>query len=164
MPVAQKAEPGRTDSDAPDRTVSVLAISSHEEDHVVLKNIFSHSNWRLSCARSLREAGAYLQAHSTPVIVSDANLPDGDWKELLTQTQALPGEPLLVVTSRTADDTLWAEVLNLGGYDVLMKPFEQSEVVRVISLAWLNWKSNRETARRKGPTVLVPPRLAAASA
>jgi DNA-binding NtrC family response regulator len=166
MPVAHTSgiEPGRADGDAPDRTVSVLAISSHEEDHVVLKNIFSHSNWRLRCAKSLREARAWLQAHATPVVVCDAYLPDGKWNEMLAQAQSLPGQPLLVVTSRSADDTLWAEVLNLGGYDVLMKPFEHSEVVRVLSLAWLNWKSNREAARRKGPGVAAVPALAAASA
>jgi DNA-binding response OmpR family regulator len=39
------------------------------------------------------------------------------------------------VTSRLADERLWAEVLSLGGYDVLMKPFDVSEVYRVIRLA-----------------------------
>ena len=56
--------------------------------------------------------------------------------------------PLLIVTARCADDQLWAEVLNLGGYDVLMKPFERTEVIRVISLAWLNWKNTRERNRQ----------------
>ena len=47
--------------------------------------------------------------------------------------------PLLLVTSKTADENLWAEVLNLGGYDVLMKPFELGEVTRVIGMAWRQW-------------------------
>jgi hypothetical protein len=40
-----------------------------------------------------------------------------------------------VVTSRTADDYLWAEVLNVGGYDVLAQPLERDEVERVVASA-----------------------------
>jgi len=43
--------------------------------------------------------------------------------------------PLLIVASRLADERLWAEVLNLGGYDVLLKPFEPAELRRVIGNA-----------------------------
>jgi DNA-binding response OmpR family regulator len=60
----------------------------------------------------------------------------------------LPDSPVLIVSSRTADERLWAEVLNLGAYDVLVKPFDPTEVSRVVGLAWLNWKHAFE-ARRK---------------
>ena len=43
--------------------------------------------------------------------------------------------PQLIVTSRTADDHLWAEVLNIGGFDVLAQPLERDEVERVVSSA-----------------------------
>ena len=48
------------------------------------------------------------------------------------------------MASRLADEAFWAEVLNLGAYDVLMKPFDATEVFRVVSLAWLSWKNDRE--------------------
>jgi len=83
-------------------------------------------------------------------VICERDVPDTDWKQALTQLAELADSPLLIVTSRWADDYLWAEVLNLGGYDVLMKPFDQTEVVRVISLAWLNWKNNHD--RRAGMT------------
>jgi DNA-binding response OmpR family regulator len=41
--------------------------------------------------------------------------------------------PLLVVTSRLADAYLWSEVLNLGAYDVLAKPFNAREVTHVLT-------------------------------
>jgi FixJ family two-component response regulator len=37
--------------------------------------------------------------------------------------------------SRHADERLWAEVLNLGGYDLLAKPLEGDEVSRVVEMA-----------------------------
>jgi len=41
----------------------------------------------------------------------------------------------VIVASRLADERLWAEVLNLGGYDLLAKPFDRDELVRVIAMA-----------------------------
>jgi hypothetical protein len=46
--------------------------------------------------------------------------------------------------SNQADESLWAEVLNLGGYDVLPKPLVRDEVKRVVTLAWQNWKNERD--------------------
>jgi DNA-binding response OmpR family regulator len=54
--------------------------------------------------------------------------------------------PLLIVASRTADEYLWAEALNLGAYDVLSKPYHPAEVIRVLSMAWLHWRNRHEPA------------------
>jgi hypothetical protein len=55
------------------------------------------------------------------------------------------------VFSRLADEYLWAEVLQLGGYDVLLKPFEEEEVARVALAAWLSWKRERGKGVAKEP-------------
>ena len=59
-----------------------------------------------------------------------------------------PAGPLLIVTSSNADQTLWAEALHLGAYDVLSKPFARAEVIRIVSLAWLHWKERAALAAR----------------
>jgi DNA-binding response OmpR family regulator len=128
------------------RIVTVLAISPFDEDHVFLRHLFSHSNWQIHQARSCGEALAVLHDHAIPVVLCECEMPDGSWKDTLADLAELPEAPLLIVTSRLADDNLWAEVLNLGGYDVLMKPFDRLEVLRVISLAWLHWKQQHERA------------------
>jgi FixJ family two-component response regulator len=46
----------------------------------------------------------------------------------------------MIVTSRLADDRLWAEALNLGVYDVLAKPFDRTELIRSVRLAWEHWR------------------------
>ena len=43
--------------------------------------------------------------------------------------------PALIVTSRLADERLWAEVLNLGAFDLLSKPFDFDEATRIIPVA-----------------------------
>lgn len=141
----------------PEKVVMVLAISPFEEDHIFLRNIFGHSKWHIRGVRCWGDASPYLAAHRTPVVICESELPDANWKEVLEEVERLPDTPVLIVTSRLADDYLWAEVLNLGGYDVLMKPFDPVEVVRVISLAWLNWKQSSERARK-----VLAPKLSAA--
>jgi len=131
---------------SPERVVTVLAISPHEADHIFLAHLFSHSRWQIYRASSWAEALGVLRRHTVPVVLCDSDMPDGGWKEVLAGLEQLSDSPMLVVTSRGADDNLWSEVLNLGGYDVLMKPFDHQEVVRVISLAWLHWKQQREHA------------------
>lgn len=133
----------RSDSPPPERIVTVLTVCDSAEDLEWLRSVFDHSKWKMLSAGSCREAFEILQNHRVSVVVSDCILPDGTWKSLLSRFAQSPEEPLLIVTSRQADDRLWAEVLNLGGYDVLSKPFERSEVVRVIGAAWLQWRQRR---------------------
>ena len=73
----------------------------------------------------------------------ESDLRPGTWKEVLEELRTLLDPPLLIVTSSFADERLWAEVLNLGGYNVLAQPFDSREVFRVVGNAWLHWK-NRE--------------------
>jgi len=60
----------------------------------------------------------------------------------------VPDPPPLIVTSRLADERLWAEVLNLGAFDVIAKPFDRMETMRVISAAWRAW-GGRLPARKE---------------
>ena len=132
-----------------DKSVAVLAVSPHREDHACLRAIFSHSNWKIYEAHTCQDAMSFLGKNPMAVLVCERDLPDGNWKSLLDSLSVLPLPPLLVVTSRDADDTLWAEVLNLGAYDVLSKPFDRAEVTRIISLAWLHWKEEATRTLQK---------------
>ncbi len=125
---------------AAEAVVSVLAVSPADEDYLSLEHVFSHSNWRLDRVRTCREAAEALRRGEFPVIICAARLPDGTWKDLLEELRAYTVPPRLIVSSAAADDSLWGEVLDLGGYDVLGKPFDPREVIRVVSLAWRQWR------------------------
>ncbi len=133
---------------ATEQTVTVLVVSPSEDDHALLESIFDHYNCKIHGARTCREALAFLRENPMPVLICECCLPDGKWKDILNAVASMIDPPRLIVSSRHADDCLWAEVLNLGGYDVLMKPFDTKEVSRVVSLAWQHWKDDR---RRTNP-------------
>lgn len=65
----------------------------------------------------------------------ERDLSDGDWRQLWAILACEPKPPKFIVTSRLADDALWAEVLNVGGYDLLLKPFRAEEVIRIVHAA-----------------------------
>src|SRR4029077_14828318 len=111
----------------------ILSISSTREDHQVLRRMLH--NVRIAAVGTRRAAMSFLCLDRVPVIVCERDLPDGNWKDILGDTAAFPNPPVLVVTSRLADEYLWAEVLNLGGYDLLAKPFREPEVKRVLAAA-----------------------------
>jgi hypothetical protein len=147
----------------PPTSVTVLAILPDPGDQGSMRRIFDHSKWELRFARTLHEAQAALQDLRIGVVVCESCLADGRcWKDLLSHTAAMAPPPPLIVTDRLADDSLWAEVLNLGGYDLLMKPFDEGEVRRVVTLAWHCWKDHieRGAAPRKGPDSEDPPEVA----
>jgi DNA-binding response OmpR family regulator len=79
------------------------------------------------------------------VVICDTRLPDGDWKAVLDALSGTPAAPNRIVISQWPDDdAIWAEVLNLGGRDVLAKPFVPEEVIWATRSAWLNWRNKRQ--------------------
>jgi DNA-binding response OmpR family regulator len=131
--------------------VAVLAVSALEDDHLILGHIFSHSNWALRSARNCRAALEAMRRQPVSVVICDRELPDGGWKDLLAALPDGANAPVLIVSSHSADDYLWAEVLNLGGGDVLAKPFEAKEVVWAVSMAWNDWRSRGGAFRAAEP-------------
>jgi DNA-binding response OmpR family regulator len=112
----------------------LLVVSGDEGDHSSLREILRR-DCRLYRAAGRKEALASIRRFRPWVVLCDQVLVDGDWRDLLQDLQREETMPPLIVSSRLADDRLWAEVLNLGGYDLLMKPFTAVEVSRVVRLA-----------------------------
>jgi DNA-binding NtrC family response regulator len=130
----------RTDSAA---MTGVLIVSAAAADHAVLESIFKGSHWTLRHAQLVQEASSLLARHVVPVVICAQSLPDGSWKDLLATFESVHQSPSLLVTSGALDDSLWADVLNFGGCDVLLQPFDHREVVWSAGLAWRQWNSRR---------------------
>lgn len=118
-----------------DCVVSALLVGAYETDRTLVHDVFRSRNWRLFEARDRRRALECLEKNPVQVVVAESQIADWDWRRILADLRHLNPVPPLVVTSRTADDYLWAEVLNVGGYDVLAQPLDRDEVERVIASA-----------------------------
>ncbi|HEU0141726.1 MAG TPA: hypothetical protein VFQ79_18535 [Bryobacteraceae bacterium] len=127
----------------PSKSVTALAILSSEEDRLSLHRLFGNSNWILHTVDTFEEAVEVIRRTPMPVVIAEDRLGRRTWRDLLYALDGVEKPPVIIVTSRMANESLWGEVLNFGGYDLLMEPFERNEVYRVISLAWLHWKHGR---------------------
>jgi DNA-binding response OmpR family regulator len=119
--------------------VTVLSVSPLEEDHVSLRGIFDHSTWKLFSADRVSTALALLRQYEISVVLCERDLMPGTWIDLLENVKFLSHPPVLIVTSRMADDLLWTESMNLGAWDVLPKPFDRTEIIRTIKSGWQHW-------------------------
>jgi DNA-binding response OmpR family regulator len=120
----------------------VLSVSPNKEDSASLERIFK-SGWTVIATATVAFALSVLREIQVPVIICDCEISSGTWAEMLVQLSLLPDPPLLIVTSRLADERLWVEALNLGAWDVLAKPFDAAEVIRIIGVAWQHWQDRR---------------------
>jgi len=128
--------------------ISVLSVSPAAEDHFQLQEILSSPartlypdvTFALTARRTVSAAAAALRRNRVSLVVCEYDLLPGSWTELLDVAGRLPAPLPVIVTSRTADERMWAEVLNMGGYDVLLKPFRSEEVIRTLNAAWSLWR------------------------
>ena len=101
---------------------------------------------------SLDASLALIRKHRIPVVLCSSEFA---WRELLAHFHTMSQPPFLIVTSRLADDRLWSEALNLGAYDVLAKPFDATEVTRVVAMAWNRWVERSALPFRPAPDAAV---------
>jgi DNA-binding NtrC family response regulator len=112
----------------------LLVVSCDEEDHLSLGQILLQ-DCRLHRASSRSEAVWIAQQVDPWAVICDQTLADGDWRDLLEDFQRDQHAPPVIVSSHLPHERLWAEVFNLGGYDLLIKPFAAMEVSRLVKMA-----------------------------
>jgi DNA-binding NtrC family response regulator len=140
----------------PTTRVTVLCVSPDDADCVSLRRIFhesgwsayTNSAWTLVARPTLDSAFPVLRETPVPIVIFEGDLQAGTWRDMLEQISQVPDPPLLIVASRLADERLWAEALNRGAWDVLAKPFDAREVIRIVSLAWQHWR-DRDALRKR---------------
>lgn len=139
--------------EAPIGNQIILAVFPPGEDRISLDNILDHSNWQLQFTCTLEETQTALRAFPFTVVLSEGRLSDGHcWKDILHALHDMSNPPTLIVADRLADEALWVEVLNLGAFDLLTKPFNAREVLHVVTTACQFCSDQRQRATlRKTP-------------
>lgn len=118
---------------------TILSVSANHEDCACLTLIFK-ADLTVIASATVASALSILREAPVPTLIYDCDSPVGSWNEMLNQVSLLPDPPLFIVSSRLADERLWAEALNLAAWDVLAKPFDAEEVTRIVSIAGQHWR------------------------
>jgi len=103
-----------------------------------VQSILYGSEWVIRPVRTLTETVRSLARCHSPLVICETRFPDGDWRDLLAHLSSLDNISNLVLVAEH-DVALAAELVNLGGYDVLEKPLDRSECLHVFASARRNW-------------------------
>jgi DNA-binding NtrC family response regulator len=123
----------------------VLLVSPDPADSRYMREILATLDSPLVSVSDLSSATESLRDGRFGIVITERDLPDGNWLNVLSSVQRLQLPPSLIVVSRLADEHLWTEVLNRSGFDVLPKPFVRDEVCRVIGHALRIWSNTVPT-------------------
>jgi DNA-binding response OmpR family regulator len=112
----------------------ILFVSKSEADYRTLREVAGSLSQSVVSCGDVQEARTAIRRHELTIVVCEAQgRENGGWQELLGEAQA--AKSLMIVVSRRADERLWAEVLNLGGFDVLALPFDRDGLRWALSSA-----------------------------
>jgi DNA-binding response OmpR family regulator len=129
------------------RAIDILTIGDNPTLSVYLSGLFQKSGWTIAHARTCEAGLSFLRDNRAAVAVCEESLPDAFWHDAAAALTSVPNAPALVVVSD--DQSLVHEVLALGGFDVLVRPLRESDVVWSIASAWHVWM-NRFGATEDG--------------
>jgi DNA-binding NtrC family response regulator len=138
-------------NDPPAEPHAVLALCGSSRDLAMLGEVSRQAGWEMHAAGSYREAVKLLCFDRMPVMLCDCSFRDGTWLDIISHIAPLMNPPRLIVMCAQGNESLWSQVLNMGGFDVLLKPLNPDEVMRVVSHAIADWQRER---KRGAPPVL----------
>jgi response regulator RpfG family c-di-GMP phosphodiesterase len=135
----------RKDGPATDN-ITVIGLAFTDEDRRLLAGMCSRRQWNVLFADTYEQARAALDHLKAPVILCDRDLPGSQWRDVVQVLASSPHRACVILISRVVDNYLWNEVVQRGGYDVLLKPLREEDVVRTVRLAWSYWNAARRAS------------------
>jgi len=129
----QRAVAIASERSAPRFTCVFLGASG--EDYQAVARTLDAAHVRMLRASSLAEADLLLADGHCRVLLTEATFPGGTWQDALELKRTRHPGAVLVVTTESAGEGLWLDVLEQGAYDLVLKPFVADELLRVLANA-----------------------------
>jgi FixJ family two-component response regulator len=133
---------GREQSPAP---VPILLASGRDDDYQTLQSFLHGTKWRVERALSWNEVPSLCECHLNPVVLVDRYFQGADWQSTVASLLDPAARRCVILLSDVSDPYLWNELVQQGGFDVLARPFECPEVLRILAFAQRhstgNWPS-----------------------
>ena len=115
-----------------DNSVNVLVVEDHYINQVVIQTLFEKLGVSLSVVSTGEEGVEYAKSNPVDLVLMDLNLPGIQGDEATVKIKGF--KPNLPIIALTADVITQPEYLRKQGLDdVLTKPIDSSELVRVLN-------------------------------
>ena len=115
--------------------INIVVLAESDSIKSGIGAIAQRNGWRIRPCSTLREAIKEISHPSDCVVLSESRIGDTSWRDVLAYLHRCTPPVPLIVFAKFADENLWVDVLDAGGFDVVLFPFEEHELVRVLNSA-----------------------------
>jgi PleD family two-component response regulator len=139
--------------------IPVLLASGREDDYQTLQALLQDTKWSVERALSWNEVSHFCEGAVSPVVLVDRHFQGAHWQSTVASILDPAASTCVILISDVSDPYLWNELVQQGGFDVLARPFERSELLQTLAFAHrhstADWPSlhlprqHRRLARRK---------------
>jgi ActR/RegA family two-component response regulator len=141
-PVPVHGRPTET-GHVPTGITDVLTIGEEATVFRPVQRTLRPTGWAVAHTENLEAAIAYLQSNVAAAAVVEAEIRGVEWERIVSCLRDLADAPEVVVV--TSSELATAEVLRCGGFDLLRRPFQESDLLWAVASAWHTWMTQRES-------------------
>ncbi len=132
----------------------VLVVDDDPGVRYTLREILESSNLQVAEAADGIEALERFEASPCPLVITDLRMPRMDGMELLRRLSAQAPAPRVVVITAHGSERQAVEAMKAGAYDYFRKPFDNDELLAVVSRAVEAVRLSAENERLAGELAL----------
>src|SRR5450756_755842 len=115
--------------------IPILLASERDDDYRTLRALLQNTKWTLVRPLSWGEVSSFCDRAVNPVVLVDRHFQGSDWRFTVSSLLNTTASCCLILLSDVSDPYLWNELVQQGGFEVLARPFERSEVLRTLAFA-----------------------------
>jgi DNA-binding NtrC family response regulator len=127
----------------------VLTIGEEATVFRTVQRTLRPTGWAVAHADNLRAGTAWLQSNVAAVAVTEGETSGQDWATIVSCLRELADAPEVVVI--TSNELPLPDVLRCGAFDLLRRPFDDSDLLWAVASAWHTWITRRERRPGGGP-------------
>src|SRR6266498_3971467 len=86
----------------------ILCISPWSSDLRFLQKVLNAPGRQIDLAETIKQAAKHLAGRDLSLIITETDLPDGTWHDVLRKSSVNGHAPAVLVVCRLADERLWA--------------------------------------------------------
>lgn len=120
--------------------IEIVLAGTQEDDLNSLDSILSGSAWKLIKVPTCREAARTIPGLPVPIVLCDLRLEDQPWQQTLRRLLMARSGVCVILLSNGPDQALSSEVVQQGGFCLLIRPLDRGRVFQSLFFAYSRYK------------------------